>query len=220
MRFRSASVVKLLIALDVLGERGTGSDLPDADRVRLDSMLRSSDDDAASHYWERDGGSAIVTRMIRRLGLRDTSGPPADHPGHWGYSALTAADTVRVYRYLLDSAPGPVRDFVMGNLRECTRLGSDGFDQHFGIPGAFGRPWAAKQGWSGFGAGGGPAPAGGVDLARPALHTTGTVGAGDRSIVAVFTLHPVGTPQGTAYTRITELTRSLDVPGANRPAHG
>jgi hypothetical protein len=51
-----------------------------------------------------------------------------------------------------------------------------------------------------------------------ALHSTGTVGSGDRAIVAVLTLHPDGTPYGTAYSRLTELVGSLDVPGAQRPA--
>jgi hypothetical protein len=227
--FRSASVVKLLIALDLLGDRG-----PDAlgaqDRARVDAMLRASDDDAASHFWTVNGGGAIIDRMVRKLGLTDTARPPATHPGYWGYTALSARDTVRIYRYLLDTAPAAVRDYVMGNLRSSTRCAGDGYDQHFGIPGAFERPWAVKQGWSGFSSGGcttpaaatptahtgGPAVAG-VDLGRPALHSTGTVGPDDRAIVAVLTLHPDGTPYGKAYTDLGRLTRSLNVPGATRP---
>jgi hypothetical protein len=149
---------------------------------------------------------------------------------------VSAADTVRIYRYLLDTAPAPVRDYVMGNLRQSTRCGVDGFDQHFGIAGSFARPWAVKQGWSGFGSSGScsprpsttvpvltgqrsaPAAAAGVDLTREALHTTGTVGPDDRSIVAVLTLHPDGTPYGTAYSAVNRLTRSLNVPGAVRPS--
>jgi hypothetical protein len=57
-----------------------------------------------------------------------------------------------------------------------------------------------------------------VNLTLPALHTTGTVGAGDRTIVAVLTLHPVGTSYGKAYTDIGRLTRSLNVPGGVRPS--
>ncbi|MFF7475750.1 hypothetical protein [Streptomyces sp. NPDC008092] len=209
-------MVKLLIALDHLWDRGPGYGLPSDDRARLDSMLRSSDDSAADFYWTQDGGSAIIGRMIPRLGLTDTAGPPADYPGHWGYTALSAADTVRIYRWILDSAPAALRDIVMGDLRASTRCGVDGFDQRFGVPASFQQPWAVKQGWSGFGessdctdttapaAGrrGTTAPGAAVDLARPALHTTGTVGAGDRSIVAVFTLHPQGTPFGAAYSAL------------------
>ncbi|MFG2133551.1 hypothetical protein ACGFNV_38125 [Streptomyces sp. NPDC048751] len=234
-QFRSASVVKLLIALDVLWNRG-----PDAlsadDRSRIDTMLRGSDDAAASTFWANNGQGAIVDRMVARLGLTDTARPPSTHPGYWGYTALSARDTVKIYRYLLDSAPAPVRDYVLGNLRQSTRCATDGYDQHFGIAGSFDRPWAVKQGWSGFSSGGctataataaaeapGPRARAGaavdaVDLSRPALHTTGVVGAGDRSIVAVFTLHPSGTSYGKAYSDVGRLTRSLNVPGASRPA--
>ncbi|MFI1049999.1 hypothetical protein ACH4U3_30200 [Streptomyces griseoruber] len=232
-RFRSASVVKLLLALDYLWGRGPGYTVPAADRAWLEPMLRSSNDNAANTYWSDNGGTAIITRMVSRLGLKDTAVPPTGLEGYWGYTALSARDTVTIYRYLLDSAPGPVRDFVMGNLRQSTRCASDGFDQHFGLAGAFEKPWAVKQGWAGTSYEKGtcgpvrtatatpaasPAPAGAadVDLTRPALHSTGTVGAGDRSIVAVFTLHPVGTSYGKAYTDIGRLTRSLNVPGATR----
>ncbi|MFE5889617.1 hypothetical protein [Streptomyces sp. NPDC056468] len=253
LRFRSASVVKLLLALDFLWNRGPDYTVPAADRARLEPMLRSSWDDAANHYWSQNGGPAIITRMAGRLGLKDTVGPPAGYDGYWGYASLSARDTVTIYRYLLDSAPAAVRDFVMGNLRQSTRCASDDFDQHFGIAGAFEKPWAIKQGWAGSsyeeGTCGPPgtavasprtaetatastgqaqaaraqhqdqAPvAAGVDLTRPALHSTGTVGAGDRFVVAVFTLHPVGTSYGKAFTDIGRLTRSLDVPGAARPA--
>ncbi len=228
--FRSASVVKLLITLDLLGDRGPDA-LEALDRARVDAMLRASDDDAASLFWTVNGAGAIIDRMVRKLGLTDTARPPATHPGYWGYTALSARDTVRIYRYLLDTAPAAVRDYVMGGLRSSTRCADDGYDQHFGIPGAFERPWAVKQGWSGFRSGGcttpaaatpaartgGPAVAG-VDLGRPALHSTGTVGPDDRAIVAVLTLHPDGTSYGKAYTDLGRLTRSLNVPGAARPA--
>ncbi|MET9293373.1 hypothetical protein [Streptomyces sp. NPDC003077] len=254
-QFRSASVVKLLIALDYLWNRGPTYEIPAADRTRLDAMLRSSDDDAASYYWNLNGKGTIVDRMVTRLGLTDTAPPPASTPTTWGYTALSAADTVKIYRYLLDQAPAPVRDFVMGNLRQSTRCGTDGFDQRFGIPGAFNGPWAVKQGWSGFGSGsdclnGEPSGTGGtgataadaatrpsaassgtdapsargragvtdVDTRRRALHTTGTVGTGDRYIVAVFSLHGTDTTFGKAYTDLGRLTRSLNLPGIGRPA--
>ncbi|MFF7178178.1 hypothetical protein [Streptomyces sp. NPDC008121] len=247
-QFRSASVVKLLIALDFLRTRDP-RDLSGPDRTRLDAMLRSSDDGAAGSYWSLGGRTAIIQRTVTQLGLTATTNPPSGMEDYWGYVATSAADTVRIYRYILETAPAPVRDYMMGNLRQSTRCGTDGFDQHFGIAGSFVRPWAVKQGWSGFGASGGctpkppstvagltgatttttppapraaaqPAPRAGaaVDLTREALHTTGTVGAGDRTIVAVFTLHPDGTPYGTAYTTVNRLTRSLDVPGAVHPA--
>lgn len=232
--FRSASIVKLLMALDYLWDRGPDYTVPAADRAWLEPMLRSSKDSAADNYWSDNGGTAIITRMVSRLGLQDTAVPPTGYEGFWGYTALSARDTVAIYRYLLDKAPAPVRDFVMGNLRQSTRCASDKFDQHFGVAGAFQKPWAVKQGWSGSSFEKGtcgtantaaatgtssPAPAATADvnLTRPALHSTGTVGANDRSIVAVLTLHAAGTSYGKAYTDIGRLTRSLNVPGATRP---
>lgn len=220
-QFRSASVVKLLIVLDFLWDRGPAYDIPAADRTRLDVMLRSSDDSAASYYWSNRGQVQIINRMVPRLGLTGTAGPPSGYPGYWGYVALTAADTVRIYRYILDQAPAPVRDYIMGNLRAATRCGTDGFDQYFGIPSTYTKPWAIKQGWSGFSISGGcgsGVAADAVDLTSEALHTTGVVGTGDRSIIAVFTLHPNGTAYGTAYSKVGQLVRSLNVPGATKIA--
>jgi hypothetical protein len=225
-RFRSASLVKLLIALDYLWNRGPGYAIPAADRGRLDLMLRSSDDDAASYFWNSDGHDQVVTRMIGRLGLKDTAPPSAVNKSGWGATTLSAADIVRTYRYLLDSAPAPVRDYVMGNLHQSTPCGSDRYTQTFGIPSAFNRPWAVKQGWYGFGDTPANPCTASAAAARPdpgtvtvgimsgaVLHTTGTVGDGDRTIVAVLTQHPEGTSFATAAAMLTKLTRSLPVPG-------
>ncbi|MBM7789442.1 hypothetical protein [Tenggerimyces flavus] len=237
MQFRSASLVKLLLVLDFLWNRGPTYDIPAADRTRLDVMLQRSDDAAASHYWSTLGGSAVINRMVPRLGLQNTAPPPSTHPGFWGYVAISAADVVRIYRYILDQAPAQVRDYIMGNLHAAKRCGTDGFDQYMGIPSSFNRPWAIKQGWSGMSSGGctsatlaslmgakepavAPAVIGpmAVDLTREALHSTGTVGAGDRVIVAALTLNPDGTSYGAAYSRLNQLVRSLNVPGATKPA--
>lgn len=238
LQVRAASVVKLLIALDYLWNLGPAYQVPTADRSRFDAMLRGSDDDAASAFWSRGGGAQIVTRMVGRLGLAHTAPPPAGYPGYWGYTALSAADTVTVYRYILDSAPAPVRALVMDNLRAATRCASDRYEQYFGIPEAFATPWAVKQGWSGFGsppptvcgavAGAGVADrtasaaprSQSVDLTSGALHSTGTVGAGDRAIVVVFTLHPAGTSLLAARNALTDVTRSLRVPGATAAPPG
>jgi hypothetical protein len=240
LRFRSASLVKLLIVLDHLWGKDA---VPAADRPQLDIMLRASDDAAATRFWKRNGQRAVVSRMVTRLGLADTAPPPADKPGFWGYTALSAGDVVRVYRYLLDSAPAAVRDYVLDNLHQSTKCGTDRYDQSFGIPSAFAKPWAAKQGWSGFGdRPANPctataalpldAPAAlalalpldaptalalapnAPDMLGEVLHTTGTVGPGDRAIVAVLSVHPDGTAFATAAKALTALVRSLAIPGA------
>jgi hypothetical protein len=220
-RFRSASVVKILIATDYL-ERHRGT-IPAGDLALLTPMLRGSDDDAATALWRRGGQGEIVRRMARRIGLTETSPPPAAKPGFWGYTAISAADIALVYRYLLRRAEPRVRDFVLGNLRKASQCARDGFDQFFGIPRAVPRPWAIKQGWSGYGAvppvrctraraasyrigavtmGGNP-----VDFGRPVLHTTGVIG--DRLIMVVLTLQPSGASFTQSAERVTKLARDL-----------
>ncbi|MEU8196655.1 hypothetical protein AB0C10_23010 [Microbispora amethystogenes] len=220
-RFRSASVVKILIATDYL-ERHRGA-IPARDRALLTPMLRGSDDDAATALWRRGGQGEIVRRMARRIGLSETSPPPAAKPGFWGYTAISAADIALVYRYLLKRAEPRVRDFVLGNLRQAWRCASDGFDQHFGIPRAIPRPWAIKQGWSGYGSVPpvrcarakaasyriGPVTMGRepVDFGRPVLHTTGVIS--DRLIMVVLTLQPSGASFTKSAERVTKLARDL-----------
>jgi hypothetical protein len=162
-RFRSASLVKLLIALDYLQTRDPDSVIPAEDLALLESMLRSSDDTAASILWVRGGFEEIVERVVPELGLTDTA-PPVDRR-IWGYTAISAADVVKTYLYILDEAAPSIRDFILGNLREATRCATDGFDQYFGIPRAVPRPWAIKQGWSGYGAM--PPPGQGCEPSQP-----------------------------------------------------
>ncbi|MGI5291250.1 hypothetical protein ACQEVF_49190 [Nonomuraea polychroma] len=222
--YRSASVIKILIAIDYLERRKS---VPAADAKLLKIMLRSSDDDAASALWGRGGKGQIIVRMARKLRLADTAPPPASKPGFWGYSSLSAYDIVRTYRYLLDTADARVRDTILGHLRRATPCGTDGFDQTFGIPDALPRPWAVKQGWSGFGttpptrcdARAMSAPiswiaqrstgSGVPDYGRPVLYTTGLVGKGERYVMALLTAHPAGSTWSTSVKRITTLTRGL-----------
>ncbi|GAA4263223.1 hypothetical protein GCM10022255_105830 [Dactylosporangium darangshiense] len=234
-RFRSASLVKLLIALDYFWDKGPAYSVPAADKPKLQIMLQSSDDAAATGLWKANGQRDIVTRMVQRLGLQDTEPPPVSQPGYWGYTAVSAADLVRVYQYILDKAPPPVRDFIITNLHATTKCGTDHYDQSFGIPSVFKQPRSAKQGWSGFGdnpatpcvpnadlpADAGPAFVPAADPNKPdmmgeVLHTTGTVGENDRYIVAVLSVHPDGTAFSKAATNLTKITRSLPLPASTK----
>lgn len=236
-QFRAASLVKLLIALDYLHKRGSDAEIPAEDRELLGSMLRVSDDDAASVLWVQEGQEAIVERMVGLLGLEDTE-PPAERQ-IWGYTATSAADVARIYQYLLDEADPEAREFILGHLREVPGCAVDGHNQYFGIPRALRGPWAVKQGWSGFGEvpsgkqctpkpPSAVAPAGedqsrenspappvdtgsepDIDLVREAMHTSGTVGDGDEKIMVVLSLHPDGTSYDEAARRVTGVTRAL-----------
>jgi hypothetical protein len=217
---RSASVVKLLIAIDYL-EKRHGVVAP-ADRRAFALMLRSSDDASATRFWNLGGKGQIIRRMKARIGLTDSAPPPASQPGFWGYTAISAMDIAKAYRYLLEKAAPKVRTAVVGNLRKSTPCGTDGFDQHFGIPQAFKPPWAVKQGWSGYGDTP-PYPckastaafrfqqvsAPNLGLGRPVLHTTGALGKSDRWIMVILTLNPSGVSYRTSTRRLTALAKSV-----------
>ncbi|HEU5109922.1 MAG TPA: hypothetical protein VFT95_15375 [Micromonosporaceae bacterium] len=189
-QFRAASLVKLLIAIDVLSH---GAD--DRLRDRISTMLRVSNDGIASDLWSRAGGPELVRRTSNALGLTGTH-PPAD-PGQWGDVLLTARDVVRVYDHVLTTLPEPDRTLIVGALAGAPRVAADGFDQHFGIPaGLPGQQWAIKQGWS--------------NSARDiSLHTSGLVGADWRYVVVVLTEHPRQVAWKVAAKSVTAATQAL-----------
>lgn len=185
-----ASVVKLFIADDLLrrGER-----LSPEERTLFESMLRSSDDSAAEVFWNRGGGSAIVTRVAQRYGLSGTR-PPDD--GRWWNTVSTAADLVRYYDMLLSGAGGLARvkaDMIVANLAASTPNGIDGtqpggvYPQRFGIPeGLYAVPVAVKQGWM-------------CCIGPDWMHlSTGVIGADRRYIVVIGSDQPAGAAEARA----------------------
>jgi hypothetical protein len=183
--FDSASVVKVLIALDSLANRRDPAET-------VVAMLANSDDGEATRMWDEGGGPLIVTTWARRLGLANTS-PPED-PVEWGDTRTTASDLALVYRYLLHDADGPV---VLEGLDGMTDFGLDGFDQRFGIPAAAGgRHWEVKQGWA-------------CCHGHRTLHSTGLVGPDNRYVVVVLTGQPVETPVPAATARVTDIVTAL-----------
>ncbi|MEU0792939.1 hypothetical protein ABZ342_22935 [Amycolatopsis sp. NPDC005961] len=181
--YYTASVVKLLIAIDEVRSDG-GWALPDADAVEdLTDMLEGSNDAIASAFWEQNGGNAIVTRTAALIGLSHTT-PPAD-PTQWGMAKTTASDVVATYEYLLDEVPDDVAAPLLAALGDARNPADDGWDQYFGIPdGLPGRSWQIKQGWM---------------ILRNALvlNTTGVVGG--RYVVVLMTQQPpVSSAKGRA----------------------
>jgi hypothetical protein len=171
----SMSVVKLLIALDVL-QNTPGADANPTTIHDLEHMLSDSDDDTASRLWQSHGGGAIVTRMARTLALTGTA-PPED-PGMWGEARTTPQDLVTVYRHIVERVSPEQRELILGALSRAPRFASDGFDQYFGIPDGLNRsPWAVKQGW-------------GTSGTHAVMNSTGVVGDGARYVVVIMATAP------------------------------
>ncbi|WP_072687723.1 serine hydrolase [Rhodococcus marinonascens] len=146
----TASLSKLFIAaqlfhLDALGERP----ISQYDRLLLAPMLESSDDNAANTLWSDLGGSDIVPDVAFRYGLTSTTAP---RDGMWWNTETTAADLVTFYVGLLHDRDGigPDRSAeFLGYLRSATPMGTDGYDQRFGIPDGLSgeKVLGVKQGW-------------------------------------------------------------------------
>lgn len=147
--FPIASVAKLFIADDLLLQQAMGqTQLSPEDRKAFEIMLRSSDDNAAENFWNRGGGSAIISRVTQRYGLTGTTTP---YNGRWFNTLSTTRDLVRYYDMLLDGSgglPAGKANIILSNLAQSTPTGIDGYSQRFGIPdGLYATPVAVKQGW-------------------------------------------------------------------------
>ncbi|MFB7717023.1 hypothetical protein [Nocardia sp. NPDC056100] len=143
-QFYTASVVKLLIALDELKSQNWQADSDTA--AELTQMLATSDDDIADTLWDADGGGDIVTRMADLIGLPGTQAP--EDNAQWGETLTTPQDVVKLLDYLNDTVPLPARTLILSAMRGATQISADGTDQYFGIPdGLTGDAWAVKQGW-------------------------------------------------------------------------
>ena len=194
-----ASVVKLFIADDMLLR---GPPLSPEDRKLFESMLRNSDDSAAEVFWNRGGGSAIVTRVAARYGLGGTR-PPGN--GRWFNTISTAADLVRYYDMMLSGAGGlPLEkaDMIVDNLAASAPTGIDGmmpgglYPQRFGIPeGLYADSVAVKQGWM-------------CCIGSDWMHlSTGIIGSDRRYIMAIASDQPASADAARA--TITQAVKTM-----------
>lgn len=188
--FRSASLIKLLIAVDVL--RDGVPDERTAERIR--QLLGPSDDGVASEYWGELGGTAILDRTSALMGL--TSVAPPDIVGRWGNVMISAHDVGIIFEYILTKLPTASRDLVVNTMAASPAIAADGFRQDFGIPSALAAPLAVKQGWS-------------DSASNIVVHSTGLVGTGWRYVVVVLTEHPRGVSWATASASVTAGARAL-----------
>jgi hypothetical protein len=199
-----ASVVKLFIADDLLLQESQGrAELTPADRQAFEAMLRSSDDSAAEVFWNRGGGSEIVSRVTARYGLGATSTP---YNGRWFNTLSTTGDLVRYYAGLLSGSGGLPRDkanIILSNLAASTPTAPDGtvpggvYPQRFGIPeGLYAERVAVKQGWFCCWNGG-----------NWVHWSTGAIGGDRRYVMAIASMQP--TDDAIARATITQAVKTM-----------
>jgi hypothetical protein len=201
--FPIASVAKLFIADDLLLQVSKGqTQLSPADRVLFDRMLRQSDDSAAETFWNRSGGSAIVSRVAARYGLTSTR-PPSN--GRWWNTISTAADLVRYYDMMMSGTgglPPEQASVILSNLAASAPMALDGtqpggvYPQRFGIPeGLYAEPVAVKQGWM-------------CCIGSDWMHlSTGVIGQDRRYIMVVGSMQPASA--ASARATITQAVKTM-----------
>ncbi|QFU87932.1 hypothetical protein [Amycolatopsis sp. YIM 10] len=184
-QFYSASVVKLLIAIDLLHDAGWTAD--DRTKENLSQLLGASNDGVADALWAAGGRRDIVRQASALIGLVNTT--PPNVSDEWEMTRLSAQDVITTYEYIHHQIPVSARDVLLAALTGPDDRAADGFDQFFGIPAALpGTTWGVKQGWM--------RAAGHV-----VLHTTGVVG--ERYSVALLTHQPSRLSFETASEAIT-----------------
>ncbi|WP_353648283.1 hypothetical protein ABLG96_15720 [Nakamurella sp. A5-74] len=186
----SESVVKILLAAHYLVKYD--GKLPVDVDADLAEMIKYSDDDICSAYWDADG----VTAIARRYFLKNTEVNP-DDPGRWGATRITAHDMSSfLYQASLDPVVGP---WLVKAMQSTADVGLDFFDQNFGFNSLDGA--ASKQGW-------------GSDNFSDQANAVHSVGITDRYAAAILQTGPSGTyrTMGALATNTVELLMSADRP--------
>ena len=89
--YPALSLVKLMIAADVLSGGGSGAAKADAaTSARLREMIVRSDDVTAADYYDEGGGDELINRVVQRFSLTGSS--PTPDGEYWGNVQTTATD--------------------------------------------------------------------------------------------------------------------------------
>ena len=196
--YASASIVKVLIAARLLVE-GKAQDpgVPDL----MWRMITLSDDDAATQLYRRAGSEALVPWINNHYGISGLA--PADRPGYWGLTRITARGVVSFYAAVRnDPAVAP---WLLDAMAQTQAYGSDGFYQHYGLPSAA-SSWRVKQGWM----------CCLENLTR--MHSTGYVD-GDRYAVALLLAGTTSLYGDRGAQTLTLMAKAL-LPGGTVPTDG
>lgn len=103
LRVDTASVIKLAIMAAVLRKAQlAGRSLSATEVTEMTKMIEASDNDAATELWNEIGATRGMTSFLETAHLTDTATDPA---GHWGLTATTALDQVKLMRAFAFSSP-------------------------------------------------------------------------------------------------------------------
>ncbi|MCM6772256.1 class A beta-lactamase-related serine hydrolase [Nocardia sp. CDC159] len=144
--FWTASTIKLAIAEDLLNRARVGAIvLTPEDRALMESMLATSNDNAADILWRKYNGQAFVNafRANGMAALDPKPTPPDRMFPDWGFQQCTPADLDRLMNNVLDHMHPDDRAYLIDRMRHVDA------NQHWGVwgAGAAMQP-GLKNGWS------------------------------------------------------------------------
>jgi beta-lactamase class A len=142
-RFETASVVKVQIAAALLLQRqGAGRSPSSAEQALMSTMIRNSDNDAASELYRRVGGASAVNRAGAQFGMTTTA---VGRNSAWGQTTTTAGDQLQLLSAL--RGHGPLAPAAANYLLDL--MGHVRSDQSWGISAAAQARQAVqlKNGW-------------------------------------------------------------------------
>lgn len=193
----AASLVKVLMAEEIFHQNNLGLiALSAADLTRIQAMLTTSDDQAASVLYDTYGGASLVQSAMDRHGMTESAA--STDPSQWGFATITARDMVTFYDHFLDgSIPAADREFMLSAMRAYSPNGTDGFNQIYGVPAATDpaelvTELAVKQGWMC------------CFLDARNIHSAAVFGADERYVLIIVT--SFGLAQSEAFGRDTVST--------------
>jgi hypothetical protein len=191
VQFSSASVSKaLLLAAELRRLQRDGQPLDDGTRSTLDSMIRFSDNDAASSIYARVGDAGIQDAADRaRMDDFEVT------PGYWGGAQVTAGDLARFFWDLDENLPARWRAYGKHLLENVTST------QRWGIPDGANGAWRVyfKGGWR---------PPATEETSGPVTHQAALLvhRSGERIGLAVLSDQ---SPGSTSFATLEGITRSL-----------
>ncbi|MFG2038925.1 hypothetical protein [Dactylosporangium sp. NPDC048998] len=136
---RTASMIKAWLASDYLRRN---PDPSNSNLSQLSLMIRTSDNDAASYFWDLDGKFASISRLVQICGLTDSKAYI-----DWASTLVSARDAARMGACIGDGRAAGAKwtDWVLNEMRNVAK------DQKFGItpalPAAEQASTAVKNGW-------------------------------------------------------------------------
>jgi hypothetical protein len=136
---RTASMIKAWLAADYL--RRTPN--PSTSNLRqLTSMIRNSDNTAASYFWGLNGRSASITRLVQLCGLTDSKAYV-----DWASTMVSARDAARMGACIGDGRAAGAKwtEWVLNEMRNVA--GSQEFGVVPALPAQEKAATAVKNGW-------------------------------------------------------------------------